>query len=819
MEISDIRIGVPLLRLEVRIFHATPRKPTAFERVILGMAERFGQNESFNSTPLEQLFVDVLCVSDPGPLVTPTLSELVALDVIRCGGDIEALDTLILRDIEITERGQRMIAEDMLPAKSMQNEEIFYFDPIRQRLVSESKSRAYRPVAPRYAIDPSAFEGIFPEESIRSSIDKSAYRWFSASSNIEKIESLSVQVLWKDTPCTIELLSDSLKVVSKDEGLNNYLESIESNDAYERFVAPIFDVHNFPHEELPNINNQDLGETETNMQTIQQVLTDWPSDARIVIPGPNYDSKAIPVHAPAHQAIVLYHANPSAEPLSVEWNHDRSGCKLWVNETHPIPFCLRVTDRESLVCGRIKASYGNEARNLIVARRIPAHEEDDYLTAPLSRLSELVKTLGNSRDQSILTFWESESRFIENQMHKLSDSALSLDEIIQQYFLTQSDVERLTKRVNRDAWLKGLWTILLGHISRLEGMGMKEFEQALKTLSAHGSYPADMISELLGGISKVVKRPQSLDELSGLTSVFRILDKDWCLAYPSELFTKELARLILERFPDHLDPKLISGDNTLFNPLRALLQISNDLNVVIGPNGLGGLKNDDDYVSLIKAKTGSFLSDKAHAWAAEMDSLLSVLEDETVLEGTHLAIANIKISEIAGWTEKLVGALDQRIRSVYVLDTSALIDLPEIVSEVRQGELFVVTKRVIEELDDKKLDEALRPYVSEAVRNLRKLRKGQIQFCDGDMSLLPSDYRLKGDNLILSVAVRYRKHNPVLVTNDNNLSLKAEAEGLKAISAEAFVKRPRVSSQKHNRKGSDYIQSRKRNQGNERRKR
>ena len=111
MKLSDIRIGVPLLRLETRIFHATPRKPTAFERIVLGMTERFAQNASFNNIPVERLFIDVLCVSDPGPLVTPTLSELMALDVIRCMGDIEALDTLILRDIEITERGQKMIAE------------------------------------------------------------------------------------------------------------------------------------------------------------------------------------------------------------------------------------------------------------------------------------------------------------------------------------------------------------------------------------------------------------------------------------------------------------------------------------------------------------------------------------------------------------------------------------------------------------------------------------------------------------------------------------------------------------------------------------
>jgi len=304
-----------------------------------------------------------------------------------------------------------------------------------------------------------------------------------------------------------------------------------------------------------------------------------------------------------------------------------------------------------------------------------------------------------------------------------------------------------------------------------------------------------------------------------LSSAFRTLDKNWSPGYPSEFFSKELTRSILESFPSHLDSKLISAKNALFNPLRALLQISDNMSAIIDSNGLGALRNDDDYVSLIKATTGSSLSEMVPAWAVEMDSLVSVLDDESVLEGTQLTINNSKITEIAKWTAKLIGTRDPRIRSVYVFDTSALIEQPQIVSEARQGELFVVTKRVIEELDDKKPDEALRPHVAEVVRNLRNLSKEHIQFCDGDMSLLPSDYRLKGDNLILSVAVRYRKHNPVLITNDNNLSLKARAEGLEAMSAEAFMKRPRLRPQKANGKSRDYPRSQKSNQGKQRRKR
>lgn len=817
MKLSDIRIGVPLLRLETKIFHATPRKPTAFERIVLGMTERFAQNASFNNIPVERLFIDVLCVSDPGPLVTPTLSELMALDVIRCMGDIEALDTLILRDIEITERGQKMIAEDMLPARSMQNDEVFYYDPIRQKLLSESESKTYRPVKPKLSVDSSVFEGVFPEELIRSNIISTGYRWFSSASHIERVESLSVETLWKDIPCSIEVDSGVLRVVSNNQSVNDYLASIESDESYARFIEPTFDYHSLPVEDLQELNNADLGQTGTDIQTISQALAAWPSDARFVIPGSNYDRELITAQAPAHQAIVLYEeSHPTG--ISIQWNSERSGCKILINTLHPMPHSLRVTDRDNLICRSINAKYGNKPRNVIVACRIPTRQSDDVLSEAISNLSELVKTSDNISDQNALIFWQGEARFLKDHTHRLATSTFATHEIVKEYFSTLSDVERLSGRANRDAWLKSLWDILSVRLVQSEEIDLKDAEQLIKALAENAPYPANMVSELLGVVVASVKQPHSPDELGQLTEIIRILDKDWSPTYPSKLFTRELTRSIVEQFPG-LDPRVISIQSEPFESLRALHKVHESLCQMIGSGGLNGLANEDDYISLIKSTKGFALSECAHTWASAMDSLISVLEDVTVLKGTQLSACNDNITEISQWTSKLIGSLDPRIRSVYVFDTSALIEHPKIVAAASQGELFVVTKRVIEELDDKKLNETLRPSVAEAVRNLRNLSKDHIQFCDGDMSLLPSDYRVKGDNLILSVAVRYRKHKPVLITNDNNLSLKARAEGLEAMSAESFLKRPRTQPQKATGKDGARPQGQKGNQGKQRRKR
>jgi len=177
--------------------------------------------------------------------------------------------------------------------------------------------------------------------------------------------------------------------------------------------------------------------------------------------------------------------------------HTRSGNAKYLNEIsnkHPVWMNSIDADRLGLQTGdmvRVNTDIGYFVARIWSTEGIKPG--DDYLTAPLSRLSELVKTLGNSRDQSILTFWESESRFIENQMHKLSDSALSLDEIIQQYFLTQSDVERLTKRVNRDAWLKGLWALLPAN----QLIALKGFQFGMTNFSTPSVSPISIVLSVL----------------------------------------------------------------------------------------------------------------------------------------------------------------------------------------------------------------------------------------------------------------------------------------------------------------------------------
>ena len=58
-----------------------------------------------------------------------------------------------------------------------------------------------------------------------------------------------------------------------------------------------------------------------------------------------------------------------------------------------------------------------------------------------------------------------------------------------------------------------------------------------------------------------------------------------------------------------------------------------------------------------------------------------------------------------------------------------------------------------------------------------------------DLALLPNDFNKKSpDNFILSVALRYKNENPIILTSDNGLQIKEKGLGISTITLKEFLK-------------------------------
>jgi len=80
--------------------------------------------------------------------------------------------------------------------------------------------------------------------------------------------------------------------------------------------------------------------------------------------------------------------------------------------------------------------------------------------------------------------------------------------------------------------------------------------------------------------------------------------------------------------------------------------------------------------------------------------------------------------------------------------------------------------------------------VQKAIRQINEsFDKRNIKMVTADLTLLPNDFTKKSsDNFILSVALKYKNENPIMLTSDNGLQIKAKGLNITTITLKEFLK-------------------------------
>jgi predicted ribonuclease YlaK len=130
--------------------------------------------------------------------------------------------------------------------------------------------------------------------------------------------------------------------------------------------------------------------------------------------------------------------------------------------------------------------------------------------------------------------------------------------------------------------------------------------------------------------------------------------------------------------------------------------------------------------------------------------------------------------------------------NIYIIDTNVFVDYPEIISKIDNKYSIVLSAKVIDELDYLKisLTEEQKKNVQKALRQINEsIDKRGIKMDTADLTLLPNDFNKKSpDNFILSVALKYKEENPIMLTSDNGLQIKAKGLNITTITLKEFLK-------------------------------
>ena len=186
----------------------------------------------------------------------------------------------------------------------------------------------------------------------------------------------------------------------------------------------------------------------------------------------------------------------------------------------------------------------------------------------------------------------------------------------------------------------------------------------------------------------------------------------------------------------------------------------------------------------------------------DISSKLEITEEDFKNNG----IINVALESIKSAVYKLNDKSINNFTKVYAVDTNVLLNEPKIFDYIDSKTLLIIPITVIEELDKlkEKSDEDMKFKAREAIRNIEaNNNKANIRKEDYDNSILPEGFdKNKNDNKILAAAMKFLAKDVVLITDDNNLKVKADSQSIKYISLEDF-KNNNLNKKDSNQKDSN----------------
>lgn len=136
--------------------------------------------------------------------------------------------------------------------------------------------------------------------------------------------------------------------------------------------------------------------------------------------------------------------------------------------------------------------------------------------------------------------------------------------------------------------------------------------------------------------------------------------------------------------------------------------------------------------------------------------------------------------------------LSSKKKNYYIIDTNVFVNYPDIIGKIEKEYPIILSAKVTDELGKMKikLNEDGKRNAEKALRNLNNETQHEIIYEFADTSLLPDDFdKHSPDNMIMSVALKYKDDNPIMLTSDNGLQLKSKILGVSTVSLKKFLKR------------------------------
>ncbi|TYC51385.1 nucleotide-binding protein [Zoogloea oleivorans] len=775
MKLAEISVPLPLYRIDSDVTYHTERKPTVFERMVLRLCDPGLQLPDKQNLSLLGVFRDQLGAGDVRELLEGCISELSALGALPRR---YALDTLEapLTELELTADGLQFLRSDSLPVRSRTIKVSHHYDPIGDE-IKPVKKDGWLPRQSSMSIGSADNNSLRPQNplpQVERAIAKETYDWKNPATVIDRIVPVVQPAGWVERRLEISCSEDGVLSAHapRDAALQRWLEQAQSELAWEILLADA--LTSKPNALLPVIDSSVIGDARTAHPIAATNGGAVRARLCIVAQGVAAADVAIPT-------IVL--SSEVSAPELVADGKQPTVLTLLV----PIPSGL-MTGFRSLSLPQV----GGASAQVEVAGNLRLY------WAGQPRLCGLAVTLN---DQAATVFWAKLSSELEDTCEHSDDPRIAfmplawrdvdaIGETLWPWLATRAEqplddlialVEPATQAISlwlpdrkdwRSAW-EGSLAKAIDESLRHTPNQLEPEEIISLLIQVAQMLRADKAVPLQAALLRHAAPIRTLESLAKLRSALPSTTE-----IPEELLSVELRRVWLENVLERKESKLY-GPHALQQSVQDIEKAVQDVYRSIGEEALKAAADKKMEVRTLTPHAW----DAVRAWRNAAGSFRDLKVSLPLWDALNDAVESWSLLAQENLAPVEIG------HRIVVLDTSALMEHPELLKGLSSSDILVVPRRVLSELDGLKSseDETRAVKARAAIRQL-DANSSHLRHETDYAALLPAEWdSMQPDHAILSTALFFRLNDVLFVSNDINLRNKAQSLGLNTQDSKSYA--------------------------------
>ena len=810
MILSENQLKIPGKMYKVRVKCVSTRRLTTIEWLILSCTQKFNKSSSMSGKTLKYAFVEVLQFQNSELLIKPCLRNLSGLKVIRISEDGNFdYNKLKFEDIEVTELGQYMVKEGLLPGEAREMPLDIYYNPLTGKMNNYFNGNSDSKDAIEFGTE-SDYNTNFPEERVINELQAGSVgggRFTASKFRIEEIESLTST----DWECNINMTVD----VNEEGVITTNPEIIEEN--VKNKISSLLltkEINQQIVSRLPVIDTDEVQNIVGSGKNIKQTILDICKNGKLLfMDAAMYGLYKRNTASFKDTTVILFN---DEDGFYIE---NEKGLIIHISEEFPIKGCVVINEKGKHIClGKTEYLYEEKTvtvplvyENKVLSKKnkiavewlqdvIRKNSAENIQYIALYTLPILAGNQKNCKE-ALLQHWETaELPEIIAELEKIHLGCIWMKtEMLQLDIFT----EALIKKIDFEDALKSIKAIMDTNCIRKNSESHRKMVEILiEYVRVPTSYRDLFILLQSLGITTHEDALRFDDLISGLYT--KTVMVDILTAIADGIYTKIPELFEYDVFFNEYQ-ECISAIELHVSGLHLFEQSSeNELkSSVLSCPDIAALQS---YVSELRSKN-EYLLKKQKINIDEVLKKTMPLKATAFVENIRLIekYAEKAINEMYEQTTTIVSDAQSKKnngKKIYIVDTCALMHHPDLFLYFEDEEYVRIPTKVIDELGkikDKRnkkygaeLSETARILAREIERTYLKVynknNKVRLMIENAAPELLPRELDPDvPDNQILSVALKYKNWEVFIISDDGVFRLAAMAQRIVAMNSEDFI--------------------------------